>query len=129
MYKRKLLLRQRPSSLIVVSSMPANFIAMAPPERIECVPISIDVNPSSDASMMSTTLRSNLMLSLLWMWYVLLLIRMTLMFVFTVVPRYEYRRIIVLAHAMTGHSIGSPVAECITVSFLSLAWHEPAAAQ
>ena len=119
MYRRKLSLRQRPNSLMVVSSMPASFIAMAPPERIEGVPISDDVKPSSDASMMSTTLRSSLMLSLLCMWYILLFMCMILIGVFIVVPGYERKRIIVLPHAMTGHSSGSPVAECITVSFLS----------
>ena len=41
------------------------------------------------------------------------------MLVFVVVPGYDLRRMIVRAQAMTGQSNGSPVAECITVSFCS----------
>ena len=68
MYFRKLLLFHLPSSWIVVSSIPASFIAMAPPDLMECVPISWASKPSSFVSIEFTDFLRKLMLSLLEIW-------------------------------------------------------------
>lgn len=73
-YLRKLSLFHLPISRIVESSAPDSFIAMAPPDLIECVPISFASKPNDDVSIDFTILRRKSMLSLLDMLYSLFLI-------------------------------------------------------
>ena len=67
MYFRKLSLFHRPIRRMVESSAPESFIAIAPPERRECVPISLALKPSFVVSIEATDLRKKLILSLLVM--------------------------------------------------------------
>ena len=63
-YLRKLSLFHLPINLIVESSAPDNFIAIAPPERIEWVPISFAKKPKAFLSINFTVFLRKLTLSL-----------------------------------------------------------------
>ena len=58
MYFRKASLDHRPIIMMEKVGTSARYIAMAAPERMECVPISCPVNPSLSTPMSSTAERS-----------------------------------------------------------------------
>ena len=65
MYFRKLSLFHRPMRRMVVSLMLASFMDIAPPDLMECVPISLGSKPRSISVMERTVLWRKLILSLL----------------------------------------------------------------
>lgn len=58
MYLMKESLRQRPMSMMVMMGTPDRYIAMAPPERMEWVPMSLALKPRASSPMLSTAQRS-----------------------------------------------------------------------
>ena len=58
MYLRKASLDHRPIIMIEKVGTSARYIAMAAPDRIECVPISFPVNPNLSTPMSSTAEQS-----------------------------------------------------------------------
>jgi hypothetical protein len=86
MYFRKLSLFQQPTSWIVESSAPESFMAIAPPDLIEWVPILLAVEPNFLQSSDLTDLWRKLILSSLVMLYKWLLILVRLIHEADVVP-------------------------------------------
>ena len=72
MYLRKMSLLHQPMNQIVDSLMSDSFIDIAPPDLIECVPISFASKPRFDSFIDHTVLRRKLMRSLLEILYNLL---------------------------------------------------------
>jgi len=69
MYLRKLSLLHRPMSRIVDSLMSDSFIDIAPPDLIECVPISFASKPRFASFIDRTVFRRKFILSLLEILY------------------------------------------------------------
>ena len=59
MYSRNASLLHRPMRRRITVEIPARNMAMAPPERIECSPMSSLLKPSIDSPMSSTIARSH----------------------------------------------------------------------
>ena len=59
MYSRNASLLHRPMRRRITVEIPARNMAMAPPERIECSPMSSLLKPSIDSPMSSTVARSH----------------------------------------------------------------------
>ncbi len=120
MYFRKARLDQRPISMIEKTGTPARYMAIAAPDRIECVPTSERSIPSFVSPMATTPSFSRFATISDVMLMVLFLCGARETGEFRSVPFRVRIRLMMEAQSLIGHMTGSDVLHCVTVShFLS----------
>ena len=109
MYFRKARLDQRPISMIEKTGTPARYMAIAAPDRIECVPISWRWIPSFISPIATTPSFSRFATISLVMLMVMFEWRASETGEFVFDPSYVRIRVTIEAHSLIGHMTWSSV--------------------
>ena len=117
MYLRKASLDPLPIIMIEKVGTSAKYMAIAAPDRMECVPMSSPLKPSLSSPMRSAADRSFVRTVEEDIVEILSSVKIVFTYDFSSVPGYDRTRRAIDAHARTGHITGSPERCMVTDSY------------